>query len=189
MNKQFKVVFKVSCYQKFLSHMFSAFSPISERITASLLDEKLNNGLPAFQIPPEAKKRLDSGLMIVQYTAAVLASENKILAHPACVDSIPTSAIFENFVSMGVTAAQKATQILKNVGYIVAIELLCAVQAIEFRGSEKLGKGTKIAYSTIRKTVPMLKEDKVLSEDIEKIRQIVKTCIILNEIEKTLKID
>ena len=86
---------------------------ISERRAARLLDEKLNNGLPAFLIPLEAKKGSNSGWMIVQYTAAALASENKVLAHPACVDSIPTSANFEDFVSMGVTAAQKATQILK----------------------------------------------------------------------------
>lgn len=151
---------------------------ISERRTARLLDEKLNNGLPAFLIPPEAKKGLNSGLMTVQYTAAALASENKVLAHPACVDSIPTSANFEDFVSMGVTAAQKTTQILENVEYIVAIELLCSVQAVEFRGSEKLGKGTKIAYSTLRKTVSMLKEDRVLSEDIGKIKQIVKKSIL-----------
>jgi len=151
---------------------------ISERRTARLLDEKLNNGLPAFLIPPEAEKGLNSGLMTLQYTAAALASENKVLAHPACVDSIPTSANFEDFVSMGVTAAQKATQILENVEYIVAIELLCTVQAVEFHGSEKLGKGTKMAYSTVRKTVPMLKEDRVSSEDIEKIRQIVQSQVL-----------
>jgi len=80
-------------------------------------------------------------------------------------------------------------QILENVEYILAIELLCAAQAIEFRGLRKLGKGIRIAYATIRKTVSMLKEDRVLSEDIEKLRQIVKNRIILNEIEKTLKID
>jgi len=162
---------------------------ISERRTARLLDEKLNNGLPAFLIPPEAKKGINSGLMAVQYTAAALASENKVLAHPACTDSIPTSANFEDFVSMGVTAAQKAMQILENTQYIVAIELLCAAQAIEFRGPEKLGKGTKIAYVTTRKTVPKLKEDRVLSEYIEKTRQTVKNGLILNEIEKTLRID
>ena len=100
------------------------------------------------------------------------------MAHPACVDSIPTSANFEDFVSMGVTAARKAVQILENVEYIVTIELLCAAQAMEFCGSEKLGKGTKIAYATIRKAIPTLKEDKVLSEDIEKIRQIVKKSIL-----------
>ena len=130
---------------------------ISERRTARLLDEKLNNDFSAFLIPPEAKKGLNSGLMTVQYTAAALASENKVLAHPACVDSIPTSANFEDFESMGVTAAQKTVQMLENVEYIVVIELLCSAQAIEFRGSEKLGKGTKIAYATIRKAIPSSK--------------------------------
>jgi len=147
---------------------------ISERRTARLLDEKLNNGLPAFLIPPKAKIGLHSGLMTVQYTAVALASENKILAHPACVDSIPTSANFEDFVSMGVTAAQKAMQVIENTEYIIAIELLCAAQAIEFRGPEKLGKGTRAAYYTIRKNVPMIKQDRALSEDIEKIRQTIK---------------
>jgi histidine ammonia-lyase len=161
---------------------------ISERRIARLLDEKLNNGLPAFLIPPEAKAGVNSGLMTVQYTAAALASENKVLAHPACVDSIPTSANYEDFVSMGVTAAQKAMQILENTEYIIAIELLCAAQAIEFRKSEKLGKGTVKAYTTIRKTVPMLKEDRALSEDIEKIRKTVKERVILDEIEKSSKI-
>jgi histidine ammonia-lyase len=80
-------------------------------------------------------------------------------------------------------------QILENVEYIVAMELLCAAQAVEFRGSEKLGKGTRTAYATIRKAIPMLEEDKVLSEDIEKIRQMVKTRMTIDEIEKMLKID
>jgi histidine ammonia-lyase len=160
---------------------------ISERRTAILVDEKLSNDLPAFLIPPEAKKGLNSGLMTVQYTAAAVASENKVLAHPACVDSIPISANFEDFESMGVTAAQKAVQMLENVEYIVAIELLCSAQAVEFRGSEKLGKGTKIAYATIRKAVPMLKMDKVLSEDLEKIRQVIREGVILEEIDKIRK--
>ncbi|MGC8896284.1 MAG: histidine ammonia-lyase [Candidatus Bathyarchaeia archaeon] len=152
---------------------------LSERRTARLLDEKLNNGLPAFLIPPEAKTGLNSGLMTLQYTAAALASENKVLAHPACVDSIPTSANFEDFVSMGTTAAQKATQILENTEYIIATELICAAQAIEYRGPEKLGKGTKKIYEVIRKAVPALKEDKVLSEDIEKIRKAMYTLLRL----------
>jgi histidine ammonia-lyase len=160
---------------------------LSERRTARLLDEKLSNGLPAFLIPPEAKPGLNSGLMTVQYTAAALASENKVLAHPACVDSIPTSANFEDFVSMGDTAAQKALQILENTEYIVAVELLCAAQAAEFRGPEKLGKGTRTAYATIRKSVPSLMEDRVLSKDIEKIRQIVRENTIVSDIEKALR--
>jgi histidine ammonia-lyase len=153
---------------------------ISERRTARLLHEKLNNGLPAFLTPPEAKKGLNSGLMTGQYTAVALASENKVLAHPAFVDSIPTSANFEDFVSMGVTAAQKAMQILENVEYGVAIELLCAAQAIEFHNSEKLGKGTKTAYSTIIKTVPTLEKDRVSSENREEVRQTVKNGLIIS---------
>jgi len=155
---------------------------LSERRIARLLDEKLSNGLPAFLIPPQAKKGLNSGLMTAQYTAAALASENKVLAHPACVDSIPTSANFEDFVSMGTTAAQKAAKILENTEYITAIELLCAAQAIEYRGPENLGKGTRKAYKAIRKAVPPVREDRVLSEDIEKIKQIIVEGALLKEV-------
>ncbi len=90
--------------------------------------------------------------MTAQYTAAALASENKVLAHPACVDSIPTSANFEDFVSMGATAAEKTIQLLENTEYIIAIELLCAAQAIEFRGSENLGNGTKNCVCSNKKS-------------------------------------
>lgn len=159
----------------------------SERRIAKLLDEKLSNGLPAFLVHPEARIGLNSGLMMCQTTAAALASENKILAHPACVDSIPTSANFEDFVSMGVIAAQKARQILENTESIVAIELLCAAQAVDFRGSRKLGEGTKIAYATIRRITSAIKEDRVLSEDIEKLRQTVRKRIIIDAVEKQLE--
>ncbi|MEM2263527.1 MAG: histidine ammonia-lyase [Candidatus Bathyarchaeia archaeon] len=154
---------------------------IAERRIARLLDEKLSNGLPAFLVLPQLEKGLHSGLMTAQYTAAALASENKILAHPACVDSIPTSANFEDFVSMGTTAAQKAAQILENTEYIVAIELLCATQAIDIRGPKKLGEGTRKIYKTIRSMVPTLKEDRPLSGDIEKIRQLIQNGILLKE--------
>ncbi len=147
---------------------------ISERRIARLLDEKLNKGLPPFLTPPQSKSGLNSGLMTAQYTAAALASENKILAHPACVDSIPTSANFEDFVSMGTTAAQKAMQILENTEHIIAIELLCAAQAVEYRGPEKLGIGTMKAYKALRKMVPPLTTDRALSGDIEKIKQAIK---------------
>jgi histidine ammonia-lyase len=160
---------------------------ISERRTARLLDEKLSNGLPPFLMPADAKAGLNSGLMAVQYTAAALVSENKVLAHPACVDSIPTSANFEDFVSMGPLAAQKAMQILENTEYIVAIELLCAAQAIEFRGSERLGKGTKSVYLLIRRAVPMLREDRVLGDDIEKLWQAVRNGTFLAETKESLK--
>ncbi|MGB9713870.1 MAG: histidine ammonia-lyase [Candidatus Bathyarchaeales archaeon] len=165
----------ISLAMDFLGIALAMIGNMAERRITRLMDEKLSNGLPAFLIPPQAKKGVSSGLMTVQYTAVALASENKILAHPACVDSIPTSANFEDFVSMGVTAAQKARQILENTQYIVAIELLCATQAIEYRGAEKLGRGTRKAYEAVRKKFSMLKEDKVLSEDIEKIKSLVES--------------
>ncbi|MEM3874060.1 MAG: histidine ammonia-lyase [Candidatus Bathyarchaeia archaeon] len=155
---------------------------ISERRIFRLLDEKLNNGLPPFLTPPQAKRGLNSGLMTAQYTAAALASENKVLAHPACVDSIPTSANFEDFVSMGTTAAQKAMQILENTEYIIAIELLCAAQAIDIRGPEKLGRGTREAYRKIREAVPPLREDKPLNPDIERLKALVEGGLILQSI-------
>lgn len=155
---------------------------ISERRTARLLDEKLSD-LPAFLTPPESKTGLNSGLMTAQYTASALASENKVLAHPACVDSIPTSAGFEDFVSMGPAAAQKAMQILENTEYIVAIELLCAAQAVEFRNPKMLGKGTKAVYTRLRERIPPLGEDRVLSDDIETIKQMIRNEWLLNDAE------
>ncbi|TET20731.1 histidine ammonia-lyase [Candidatus Bathyarchaeota archaeon] len=159
---------------------------ISERRVARLIDENLSEGLPAFLISGEVEKGMHSGYMSVQYTAASLASENKALAHPASVDSIPTSANFEDFVSMGTIAARKSVEILRNVEYIVAIELLCAAQGIDFRGSDKLGKGTKTAYSVIRKRVPMLKEDRASSRDIETVVELVRNGELAKAIEATM---
>jgi len=132
-----------------------------------MIDENSSKGLPPFLISQEAKRGIESGFMALQYTAAALASENKVLSHPASVDSIPTSANFEDFVSMGPIAARKAADVLRNVERIVAIELLCAAQGADFRGSEKLGTGTKAVYSVIRRRVPMLKRDRPLFKDVE----------------------
>jgi histidine ammonia-lyase len=156
-----------------LAIALAALGNISERRIARLVDENLNRGLPQFLVHKDVKKGLHNGLMYAQYTAAALASENKTLAHPASVDSIPTSANFEDFVSMGPIAARKAREILVNVEYLVAIELMCAAQAIDFRGSEKLGKGTRTAYNLLRRYVPVLKDDRVLSGDIEALKVLV----------------
>jgi len=155
---------------------------IAERRIARLIDENLSQGLPAFLIPEKTKKGLQSGFMAVQYTAAALASENKVLAHPASVDSIPTSANFEDFVSMGPIAARKALEILHNVEYIVAIELLCAAQGVDFRGPEKLGKGAKEAYLVIRKRVPQLKKDRPMYKDIEAVKNLIRNGELLTAI-------
>ena len=157
----------------FLATALTVAGNISERRTARLIDESLNRGLPQFLMDKNVKKGLHSGLMYAQYVAAALTSENKTLAHPASVDSIPTSANFEDFVSMGPIAARKARAVLENVEYIVAIELMCAAQAVDFRGPEKLGKGTEAAYKLLREHVPVLKEDRVLSIDIEVLKRMV----------------
>jgi len=162
---------------------------MSERRIARLIDETLNQGLPAFLIPKEVVKGIHSGFMTAQYTAAALTSENKTLAHPASVDSIPTSANFEDFVSMGSIAARKAIEILRNVEHIISVELLCAVQGIEFRGPEKLGKGTKTAYSLIRKRVPMLREDRVLTKDIENVVDLIRSGELLDIVDNVVAED
>jgi len=159
---------------------------LSERRIARLTDENLSAGLPAFLIHEEVEKGIHSGFMSTQITAAALASENKALAHPASVDSIPTSANFEDSVSMGPIAARKAMEILRNVEYILAIELLCAAQGIDFRGSDKLGKGTSVAYSMIRKRVPMLKEDRVMCKDVETMVELIRSEELVEAVEKAL---
>jgi histidine ammonia-lyase len=157
----------------YLANALTVEGNISERRTARLIDENLNKGLPQFLVHRSVDKGLHNGLMYAQYVAAALASENKSLMHPASADSIPTSANFEDFVSMGPIASRKARAILQNTEYIVAIELLCAAQAVDFRGFEKLGKGTSAAYELLREHVPVLKEDRVLSRDIETLRILV----------------
>ena len=148
------------------------FGSISERRTAKLVDPSTNEGLPAFLIP-QNKGGLHNGLMIPQYTAAALVSENKVLAHPASVDSIPTSANQEDHVSMGSIATRKAYEILKNVENVLAIEYMTAAQAIDFRGSSKLGKFTKLAWKKIREIVPKVEADREMAKDMNLIRELI----------------
>jgi histidine ammonia-lyase len=152
----------------------STIANISERRTSALLDASLNNGLTAFLVGKESKPGLASGLMALQYTATALVAENKILAHPASSDSIPTSGNFEDFVSMGPGAAHKSTSILENCQYVVAIELLTAAQAVDLRGKLGLGKGTKRVYQAIRKVVRPLTQDRSSHDDIERVFEMVK---------------
>lgn len=147
----------------------SEIANISERRTAKLVDSSTNEGLPMFLISKD-KGGLHSGFMIPQYAAAALVSENKVLAHPASVDSIPTSANQEDHVSMGTIAARKAANILDNAENVLAIELYTAAQAIDFRGPKKLGKLTSAAYKSIRKQVKYLEADREMASDIQKVR-------------------
>jgi histidine ammonia-lyase len=126
--------------------------------------DESENGAKLFLTPNPG---LNSGFMIVQYVAAALVNEIKILAHPASIDSIPTSAGMEDFVSMGVTSAHKVQCILEQARQVIAIELLCAAQMLEFRKPLKPGEGVQIAYERVRSYVPKLENDRVLAPDIE----------------------
>ncbi len=146
----------------FLGLAGTVLGNISER----RIDRLLNSGglLPRFLV---GEGGLHSGLMLVQYTAAALASENKVLAHPASADSIPTSAGFEDFVSMGPHAARKGREILRNVASILAGELLVAAQGVDLRWratpEARLGAGSAVAYRLVRERVPFLAGDAVLA--------------------------
>lgn len=153
----------------FLGIALAEIANISERRIERCVNPALSE-LPAFLVE---KGGLNSGFMIVQYSAASLVSENKVLAHPASVDSIPSSANQEDHVSMGTIAARKAKEIFENARRVVAMELMCACQAIDLRGDKGLGKGTQAAYDTVRKLVPVLIEDRPLYEDINKCESIL----------------
>jgi histidine ammonia-lyase len=117
---------------------------------------------------------LNSGFMISQYVAAALVNEIKLLAHPASIDSIPTSAGMEDFVSMGVTSAHKLRSILEQTQQVIAIELMCAAQLLEFRLPLRPGIGVQHAYSLVRDHVPALKDDRFLAPDIAMLTDAVK---------------
>jgi len=140
---------------------------ISERRVALLLDPRLNDGLPAFL---GADSGLDSGLMILQYTAAALASESKTLAHPASADSIPTSANQEDHVSMGSIAARHARIVLEHSERIIAIELICAAQGLDLRlamqPDMRPGAGVAEAHARIRDVIDHLDHDREPGPDI-----------------------
>ena len=148
---------------------------ISERRIARLVDESLSNGLPPFLTRHGG---LESGFMLAQYTAASLASRNKVLAHPSTADTIPTSANTEDHVSMATNAAHHTLAVIESVETIIAIELLAAAQGIDFRReqlgtSAVLGAGTGRAYAIVREAIPFLEHDRPLAPLIERARQLV----------------
>jgi histidine ammonia-lyase len=159
---------------------------ICERRVARLTDEKLSEGLPAFLIKKQGEEGLRSGFMMAQCTAASLTAENRCLSNPSSVNSIPTDANQEDHVSMGLTAASKAKEILRNTEYVVAIELLCGAQGLEFRGTEKSGLGTMEAYRSIRKVAPSLDEDAQLAPLIEAVTGIIHNGGIVSDVERKI---
>jgi histidine ammonia-lyase len=147
----------------FMKIAMAELANISERRIERLVNPALND-LPPFLSPQPG---LQSGAMILQYCAASLVSENKTLAHPASVDSIPSSANQEDHVSMGTIAARHAYMIIQNVRRVLAIECICALQAVQYRGIEKMAPTTSAFYKESRKIVPSIDSDRVFSKDIE----------------------
>ncbi len=172
----------------FLAIALSELANISERRIERLVNGSLS-GLPRFLTPNGG---LNSGLMIAQYTAASLVSENKVLAHPASVDSIPTSANQEDHNSMGSISAQKAWRVLKNTQTVIAIELLCACQGMDFARTLnrtkplKSGAGTEAAYQFVRRHIKHLEKDRVLYDDIQKALALIEDGSVLNTVEKRI---
>lgn len=147
---------------------------ISERRTERLLNPDLS-GLPAFLSPAPGT---NSGLMIAQYTAASLVSENKVLAHPASVDSISVSGAQEDHVSMGTTAARQALEIVKNSCHVLAVELASAVQAHRFLQRGRMGRGTGRTFNTVSEVFPPLDADRYFASDMESIALLIEEGII-----------
>ncbi len=160
----------------YLAIALAELGNISERRIMRLTDEASNaHVLPAFLTEYGG---LNSGFMIVQYTAAALCTENKILAHPASVDTIPTSANVEDHVSMGATAALKLKTVTDNLEQILALELFSAAQAVDFRrrkigAGKKLGNGTQPVYDLIRRSVPFIERDEVMYPHIREVTRLV----------------
>ena len=150
----------------FLKIGMAELANVSERRIERLVNPQLNEGLPAFL---SANPGLESGAMILQYSAASLVSENKTLAHPASVDSIPSSANQEDHVSMGTTGSRHARMIIANVRNVLAIEAFCAAQAVEYRGVENMSPKLYEKWKDIRNIAPAMTEDRIFSKDVNRI--------------------
>jgi histidine ammonia-lyase len=159
-----------------LAMAVAELADISERRVERLVNPALSDGLPPFLV---AEGGLNSGFMIPQYVAAALVSENKVLAHPASVDSIPTSAGQEDHVSMGNAAGLKALRVLDNAERGLAIELLAGAQAIEFLAPLQPGEGVRAVHDVVRTLSPRLEQDRSLSTDIEVVAEAIRSGAVL----------
>ena len=145
----------------------SEIANVSERRIERLVNPTLSEGLPAFLV---SEGGLNCGFMVAQYAAAAMVSENKILAHPASVDSIPTSANQEDHVSFGTIAARKARTIIEHGYRVLGIEFICAAQGVDLRsGADMLGQGTQVAYDFLRSKVDFMEKDTAIYLDMDKI--------------------
>jgi histidine ammonia-lyase len=150
----------------FLAIALTNLATISERRIDRLVHPDMNQGLPPFLTQDAG---VNSGFMMAQVTAASLASECKVLSHPASVDTIPTDGNKEDVVPMAMAAAWKLRRVVRNVRYVLAIELMCAAQGIDYRRPLKPGRGVGLVHAAVRKLVAPLERDRVLSGDIERL--------------------
>jgi histidine ammonia-lyase len=155
----------------FLAIALSALAGISERRIERLVNPALNEGLPPFLAPGAG---LNSGFMMPQVTAAALVSENKVLAHPASVDSITTSGNKEDYVSMGMTAAVKLRKVVENTRNVLAIEAMAAAQALDFVAPLKTGKRGQKAHAAIRSVCLTMDKDRVMYEDFARTAKLIR---------------
>jgi histidine ammonia-lyase len=154
----------------FLAIALSALAGISERRLERLVNPALNEGLPPFLAPGAG---LNSGFMMPQVTAAALVSESKVWSHPASVDSITTSGNKEDFVSMGMTAANKLLHVIDNTRNVLAIEALAVAQALDFRAPMKTGKRGQAAHAAIRAVSPTISKDRILTQDFARVAELI----------------
>jgi histidine ammonia-lyase len=154
----------------FLAIALSALAGISERRIERLVNPSLNEGLPPFLAPGAG---LNSGFMLPQVTAAALVSENKVLAHPASVDSITTSGNKEDYVSMGMTAAIKLKRVVDNTRNVLAIEAMAVAQALDFLAPLKSSKRGQAAHAAIRAVCPIMEKDRAMYHDISRISALI----------------
>lgn len=166
----------------FLTIAAAELANVSERRTERLVNGALSR-LPRFLT---TNGGLNSGYMIAQYTAASIVSENKVLAHPASVDSIPTSANQEDHNSMGSIAAQKSLKVVQNLASVLAVEYICAAQGIDFHAPLKTGRGLQPVYELLRSQLPHLNEDRVIYNDLQIARELIESGAVLRAAEEGL---
>jgi histidine ammonia-lyase len=162
----------------YLAIVLTALAGISERRIERLVNPALNENLPAFLAPDAG---INSGFMMPQVTAAALASENKVLAHPASVDSITTSGNKEDYVSMGMAAAIKLKKVVANTTHVLAIEACAAAQAIDFLAPLKTSPLLQQAHAAIRRVSPRIEQDRVFASDFARIAEVIRSGALLVE--------
>lgn len=167
----------------FMKMAIAELANISERRLERLVNPMLSDGLPPFLAENAG---VNSGFMIVQYAAASLVSENKVLAHPASVDSIPSSANQEDHVSMGTISARGARDILENTKKVIAMELITACQGIDFRAIKRLGRGTQVAYERVRERIPFIRHDVIMAPLIDRAIDLIEKGRLIHDVERKI---